>query len=43
MAKKTNGRFNNQYILGVLKNWKIENSLSDVRNYNPYYMGEMIL
>ena len=29
--------------LEFLKNWKIEDRLSDVRNYDPYYMGEIVL
>ena len=29
--------------LEFLQNWKIEDRLSDVRNYDPYYMGEIVL
>ena len=29
--------------LEFLKNWKMEDLLSDVRNYDPYYMGEIVL
>ena len=29
--------------LEFLKNWKPEDRLSDVRKYDPYYMGEIVL
>ena len=43
MAKKQMEDLIMDLSLEFLKNWKIEDRLSDVRNYDPYYMGEIVL